>query len=236
VTTQTIGLTGPCNWPNSGCPFCDDCDSLTGSQRAEIEAWAKSDLWEATGRVFGTCDVSVLPCNDNRILCGSCWHSLRSCGCRSVPEIKLAGPVHSITSVTIDGVELAATDYRVDDWQWLVRLDGGTWPTNNDPLDPDSFRVDYLLGEEPPAGAGLVTGMLVCSRSMCSGNGCRIPKRAREVVRQGVTMIMAEDEPFGIPDVDNWVRNAKAPSVAGAVHSPDLPSVRQITWETPSSP
>lgn len=231
-----MDLTGPCNWPASGCPSCDGLDCVTAATRRDLEAWAIHDLWGATGRVYGTCDVSVLPCNNSQTLCGVCWSSFRSCGCRSVPEIKIPGPVHEITAVVIDGVTLDAIDYRIDDYQWLVRLDGGTWPHNADPIDPDSFRVDYVQGIEPPAGAGSVVGMLICSRANCGNNGCRIPRRTREVSRQGVTMIMAENEPFGIPDVDNWVRTANAPLMAGAVHSPDLPTVRQITWEAPASP
>lgn len=240
----------PCNWPNAGCPACDGADCLTKSQRDDIEAWAASDLWEATGRIYGTCEVTVLPCGDPGVLCGSCWNSYRSCGCRSVPEVKLPGPVDSVVSVVIDGVTLDDTDYRIDDYQWLVRLDGGTWPRNADPIDPDSFSVTYMQGTPPPAGAGTVVGILVCSRSSCANGACKVPKTATQVSRQGVTMIRgggsATSRPwryepdtvsvFGIPEVDQWVRNANHPTFAGAVHSPDLPHTRRITWSAPSSP
>jgi hypothetical protein len=222
---------------------------MSASQRADVEAWAKSDLWEATGRVYGTCEVSVMPCNDWGVLCGTCWNSYRSCGCAFISEVKLPGPVHSIVSVVVDGVELDQADYRVDDWQWLVRLDGGVWPVWTDLADPDSFLVTYLLGQEPPAGAGSVTGMLVCARSGCSNANCKVPRNATQVSRQGTTMTLNNGvgtnsrawryypdtvAVFGIPDVDAWVRNANAPVHAGAVHSPDLPTVRQITWEATS--
>jgi hypothetical protein len=204
---------------------------MSASQRADIEAWAVNDLWEATGRVYGTCEVTVMPCNDYSTLCGSCHDAYRSCGCSSVSEVKLAGPVDSITEVVVDGVVLDDTAYRVDDWQWLVRLDGGVWPSSADPTDPDSFSVSYLLGQPPPAGAGTVTGILMCSRSACSNGACRVPKNTQSLTRQGVTMIRNLDGQFGILDVDQWVANANAPMFAGAVHSPDLPTVRQITWE-----
>lgn len=223
-------MNAPCNWPTAGCPACDGSDCLTVAQRQDIEAWAISDLWEATGRIYGTCEVTVLPCNVGT--CGTCWGSLRSCGCRSVPEVKIPGPVDSVVEVVVDGVTLDETDYRIDDYQWLVRLDGGTWPTNADPLDPDSFSVTYMQGVPPPAGAGVVTGILACSRSACTNGACKIPKRATQVQRQGVTMILSESTAFGIPDVDSWVQNANAPTFAGAVHSPDLPTVRKITWES----
>lgn len=221
----------PCNWPNTGCPTCDGLACLSGAQRDDVIAWAISDLWEATGRVYGTCPVSVLPCQETSVLCGWCGDSWRRCGCGSVPEIKLPGPVASVTEVVIDGVELDQADYRIDDYQWLVRLDGGRWPRGS-ALDPDAFRVDYMQGIEPPAGAGLVTGILVCERAkaVCGDKTCRLPQRVQQVARQGVTMIWSDQGAFGLPEVDEWVRNANHPLLAGAVHSPDLPTVRRITW------
>jgi len=239
-------LTAVCDWPATGCPSCetDGLDCLPPVQQDEVLAWSKSDLWEATGRVYGTCPVSVLPCLS--LFCGLCGNTYRRCGCGTVPELKLAGPVASVTAVVIDGVELDATDYRIDDYQWLVRLDGGTWPTNADPLDPDAFRVDYNQGVLPPAGAGIVTGILSCERAkrICGDKSCRLPRDTVQVSRQGVTMVrsgsitLAEDSVivFGLAEVDEWVRNANKPTRAGAVHSPDICVPRQITWEAPVSP
>jgi hypothetical protein len=221
---------------------------LTGAQRADVEAWAIHDLWAATGNVYGTCDVTVMPCNDWGVLCGGCWNAYRSCGCITVPEVKLPGPVASVSEVVIDGAALDPSAYRVDDYQWLVRTDGDYWPTNTDYLDPDAFSVTYALGIEPPAGAGYVTGLLVCARA-CTNSGCKIPREAQTVTRQGVTMVRGtltgtSSRPwryypdtvgiFGILDVDAWVRNVSAPVAAGAVHSPDMPTVRQITWQASS--
>lgn len=246
-------LTEVCNWPHSGCPACeeDGLECLNPAQQDEVTAWVKSDLWEATGRVYGTCPVSVLPCNES--ICGLCRHRLRDCGCRTVPEIRIPGPVAEVTAVVIDGVELDNSAYRIDDYEWLVRLDGGTWPTNSDPVDPDSFRVDYLKGINPPNGAGLVTGILACERAkaICGDKTCRLPRSVQQVTRQGVTMVRGGGvatssrpwryEPdsvavFGLDEVDEWVRNANATTLAGAVHSPDIPHVRQITWEALASP
>lgn len=208
---------------------------MTAAQRAEYEAWAINDLWEATGRVYGTCTVTVMPCNDWGVLCGGCFNNYRSCGCVNVSEVKIPGPVDSVTEVVIDGVVLDQTDYRIDDYQWLVRLDGGVWPSNTDYLDPDAFSVTYELGISPPAGAGIITGRLVCYRSPCSNSGCKMPRNVNQVTRQGVTMLR-HLEGFGVLDVDQWVANANNPTRAGAVHSPDLPHVRQITWQAATSP
>lgn len=200
-------------------------------------AWASTLLWEATGGVFGPCPRSVLPCDES--FCGFCHNRLRDCGCRFVPEIRLDGPVHSVDDVVIDGVSLPNTSYRIDDYEWLIRLDGGRWPTNSDPVDPDGFRVDYRLGIPPPAGTGLVTGILACelAKWLCDDDSCRLPRRATTVTRQGLTVTLGS-EGFGLPEVDLWVSNATKPPLAGAVHSPDIPHIRRVTWEatSPGSP
>lgn len=218
---------GPCTWPHTPCP-CEPLEAMTDDEQTEIVGMASWLLWAATGRVFGPCPVSVMPCQSP---CGGCGASLRRCGCSSLAEVKLPGPVHSITSVTVEGVELADTAYRVDDWEWLVRLDGGRWPTQNIE-DPTHFRVDYLLGIEPPPGAGTVTGILAAelAKAKCNDKTCRLPARVRTVAKQGVTVDFAA-KGFGLPDVDLWVQRVLTPAVAaGAVWSPDMPTVRQITW------
>lgn len=242
-------LTAPCDWPTPSCPNCDN-DCASPSQLDSLNEWAISDLWAATGKVFGTCPVSVFPCNNNAVICGSCNQAFRQCGCWTVSEVKLPGPVASVTEVVVNGVTLDSTAYRIDDYEWLVRLDGGSWPTNADPIDPDSFRVDYNRGITPPAGAANVAGLLVCSRSPCNNSGCKIPKNTTQLTRQGVAMVRGINSQtsrpwytypetvsiFGIDAVDQWVRNVNAPTHAGAVHSPDLPYVRQTTWEAAVSP
>jgi hypothetical protein len=149
-----------------------------------------------------------------------------------------------VTEIVIDGVVLDEFSYRIDDYQWLVRLDGESWPTNADPLDPDGFRVDYELGIAPPAGAGLVTGILACelAKALCNDDSCRLPRNLRAITRQGLSAQMGRNvfsDPsakFGLPEVDMWVENANAPMMAGAVHSPDFPTIRRITWAAEPSP
>lgn len=235
---------GPCSWPHDPCP-CEPLEAMSAEDQAEIVGMASWLLWSATGRLYGPCPVSVMPCQSP---CGGCGNSLRRCGCSSVYEVKLAGPVSSITEVVVDGVTLDDSTYRVDDWSWLVRLDGQRWPTQN-VADPNHFRVDYMLGISPPPGAGTVTGILAAelAKAKCNDKTCRLPAGVRTVTRQGVTQefsrsggllspfarvqnVFAVD--FGLPEVDTWVRAANAPGVlAGAVWSPDMPTQRRITWQ-----
>lgn len=71
---------------------------------------------------------------------------LNTCGCTSVPEcscttlpvVILPGPVGAVTEVTVDGVVLDPTAYRVDNGNELVRTDGGTWPACQDMVGPTS--------------------------------------------------------------------------------------------------
>lgn len=226
-----MDIPGPCNWPYHACPCSGLLDS-PGEPELDLIEMAKSMLWQATGRVFGPCPISVLPCASD-LPCGCGRGGIRSCGCRTVPEVKLPGPVTEVTGVWVDGEELDPFAYRIDDYNWLVRLDGGSWPVDADPLAPDSFRVDYLIGVPPPAGAGMMAGELACelAKAKCDDDTCRLPRRVRRITRAGVTAEWNPGDGFGLPDVDSWVENALAPILAGAVWSPDAPKVRRITWE-----
>jgi hypothetical protein len=111
-------------------------------------------------------------------------------------------------------------------------LDGGRWPAQ-DVTDPTVFRVDYLLGIAPPAGAGTVTGILASelAKAKCNDKTCRLPARVRTVAKQGITMDFGGSG-FGLPDVDLWVGRVLTPGIrAGAVWSPDMPTYRRITWQ-----
>lgn len=232
---------GPCSWPYDPCP-CEPLEAMPEAEQTEIVGLASWLLWAATFRLFGPCPVSIMPCQTG-CACGASW---RRCGCSTPAEVKLAGPVHSITEVMIDGVVLDDETYRVDDWQWLVRLDGQKWPAQN-VEDPTAFRVDYLLGIEPPAGAGTITGILASelAKARCGDKTCRLPARVRTVQKQGITMSFGSaggggasrlativDIGFGLPEVDDWIRAVNSPAVmAGAVWSPDMPTYRRITWQ-----
>lgn len=225
-------LTGPCDWPyDDTCP-CDVEPS------AEAVAMAGQWLWTWSGGRYGPCEVTVRPCGDPGVSCGRCGgagYGLPRCGCRSVPEIVLPYPVYEVAEVIVDGVALPDDAYRVDDWSWLVRLDGNVWPFSVDmtaPLDaPGSFAVTYLLGFPPPLGTGAVTAELACEihKALCGDSSCRLPRTMIRKTRTGVT-IELQPGGTGIPIVDEWVRVATARSKVARVWSPDLPEPRHTTW------
>lgn len=231
-----VTLSGPCGWDVEP---CDDCSvEVTPAH----EAIAVDMLWRLTHSRFGPCEVTVRPCSDPSVSCGRCGGQAsgsRRCGCRAVPEIVLPGPVYSISEVWVDGERLDDNAFRVDDRAWLVRIDGGVWPFCQD-LTADfdgagAFTVIYKIGVPPPTGAAEMAGELACdiARALCNDKGCRLPKRISQKVRAGVTVTFKDltEGKTGIDIVDMWLDSANRRSRRPRVYSPDLPHVRETTWE-----
>lgn len=215
---------------------CSECDP---EQVGAYVDMAVAVLSASTGDRYGLCEVTVRPCRDS--CCGSCGGHLGGywsprCSCRRVSEIVLDGPVHSITSVVIDGLVVDPATYRVDDWRWLVRLDG-EWPRCSDAVadGPGSFLVTYLQGVEPPAGAGLVIAELACElwKAACGDTTCRLPKRMAQQTRQGITITYHDfrDDGTGLPNVDMWISAVTRTWRKPSVYSPDIQEHRRTTWE-----
>jgi hypothetical protein len=175
--------------------------------------------------------------------CGNCADS---CSCGYVPTIALAGPVESIEEVKIAGAVLPATDYRLDNFRYLVRIDGGDWPTcqdmtsDVDELGSDSLQVTYNLGLSVPAGGQLAAGMLACElgKAACGNTTCKLPQRLQSITRQQVQMTvldsygsMYEYGTTGLWVVDSWVGSILASNRRSGtrIASPDLRPTRRTT-------
>lgn len=135
-----------------------------------------------------------------------------SCGCTSAPAVHLPGAV-SVESVTIDGVELAANAYVLDD-EWLYRLDGDRWPACQNTLAPSTevgtFAVAYTRGIAPGAAAQLAVSQLACYLwRYRDPQACGLPANARQVTRQGITYDLAafleDGKATGLPLVDAFL-------------------------------
>lgn len=249
------------------CEPCDtyttDLDLLDSSL-----AIASDLLFEMSGRRFpGSCSETVRPCgrsyHDGDIRgyhmdSGRPWYGTcgcqGGCGCSRLSEVSLGGyPVTSVSEVKVDGVTLDAARYRVDDWKWLVRLDDADgnnpgWPCCpsllDDPDDTDghAFEVTFTYGTAPPPAGVRAAAVLACELVLAcepdQANQCRIPRKARSIVRQGVSMeLMVEGFDFlrdgrtGIWEIDVFLQayNPARISRPMAVVSPDIaPRVRRV--------
>lgn len=261
-----------------GCAPDAKWTALSDAQRAPHIAAATEFLWRWTGRVLGLCPVTIRPCRTDHSMdgpttfegrgptrgggtpwrpvlvagkwynigCGSCGFD--GCDCDGPATIALPGPVDSITQVKIDGVVLPATSYRVDSRRWLVRTDGGSWPTAQDTLAadtmPGTWSVTYLRGVPVPSGGQIAAGVLALElwRAACNDGACGLPKRFQSITRQGVTVAMLDSFDdidkghTGIFIIDSWVTSMVKVPNRSSVYSPDVrphSGGRQTTWVAP---
>lgn len=185
---------------------CDQAE-LTPAVIGDAVTWANSVMFTLTdGRWPGTCSDVIRP----NVEC--CIPEPR---CRDYYRLTLPPTVvREVSSVVIDGVELASTDYELVDGNVLVRRDGGTWPCSwccASP-GPDDFRVAYTWGADPPAPFVAAAGQLAYQYALAwtpsRSDQCRLPPQASTVTRQGVTItrpdpssVFAEGR-TGLPDID----------------------------------
>lgn len=173
--------------------------------------------------------------------CGDC---AGRCACSEVQGVTLGGPVVSVESVLLSGVELAPNAYRVDNNVELVRLDGGRWPACQDMTaalgEADTFGVTYTHGIAVPAGGQLAAGVLACqlAKAVCGDRACRLPQNVATVSRQGVTITLLQSNETmydhgttGLWAVDSWVASVNSTKhTGGRVYSPDIGPRRRTTY------
>ncbi len=182
---------------------------------------------------------------------GLLWNGTCSCnktnrtGCTLISEITLGGyPVTQIDKVLVDGVELVnGTDYRIDDFRWLVRLpdsDGNPqgWPCCQNMLlpstEPDTFEVTFTYGVPPPVLGKMAAAKLACELAKSTDpdlvGQCQLPQRVTSITRQGVSMVLLDPMTFikdgktGIYIVDMFLQsvNPKGLTARAEVISPDI--------------
>lgn len=165
------------------------------------------------------------------------------CSCGPIEQVDLGGGVDSINSVTIDGLELAESDYRLDNSRYLVRLDGGTWPEcqdmASDPMDAgsNSFAVSFNLGLPVPAGGRIAAGVLAChiARGICGDGSCQLPARVTRASRQGVELTFDsladvwKNGSTGLFAVDSWLASVNVSRRGGRVASVNSITTRRRT-------
>lgn len=192
--------------------------SVTGTA-VEIAA---EILYGLSGRQFGLCTTTLRPCRDEcsdgfpllgtgypagmepgyptPLLVGGRWYNTGcgscsgTCTCGTLSEVTLPGPVYSVTQVKVDGVVLTAgTDYRLDDYRRLVRIND-LWPLCNDLNKADTevgtWSVTIVQGQPLPALGRAALGVLAAefAKLLVCDDSCALPKPVQSISRQGVNI------------------------------------------------
>lgn len=233
---------------------CSAFGTMSAPDQQSYLDYAADLLYEWTGRIFGVCEVELRPCLEGaratrntfygtsaigtglfaEVRCGQCAGACR-CGFDGTKVIALPGPVHEVTSVSIDGIALPSEAWTVMYSRMLVRLDGGTWPRDQDlsapPTASGTFVVSYLQGIPVPAGGLIAARALACelAKAVKGDNTCQLPRRVTSISRQGVTIAAALDTfddlergRTGIWLVDSWVSSMQRPRPSASVRSVDI--------------
>jgi hypothetical protein len=251
----------PCEvWPvNEACSYGIPADP---GARSPLETFAMeiatSQLWRLTAGVYGLCPITVRPCGNAcrgfvyfptqtaqgiwiNVTCG-CEQS--NCDCCYVCEIRLEGPVASVTEVKIDGIVIDPDTYRIDNGNQLVRVEGECWPKCQTLALPDTedgtFSVTYEKGLPVPFGGQRAVAALAAEIiKACEAGPCRLPSGVREIFRQGERIEFVNGIDLlragltNIPEVDSWVLsvNPRSQREVSSVWSPDdVPQLRTTTW------
>lgn len=239
----------PCGWTmDTGC--CPAWDDYDGPTQAAATLWAEALLDRLTGFQFNNCPVTVRPCGrpcsgwggymtwpvgqPGSSGSGAPWMIpfvdngvWRNCGCtggctcRASCEIVIGAPASGVTEVTIDGVELDSSAYRVEFTERgtvLIRTDGECWPECQDmdvaADEVGAFTVTYTQGQPLPAEGSVALGMLACQfAKLCSGGGdCVLPAQIQSLTRNQIDVqvidpnLLPEAILTGVAEVDRWIR------------------------------
>lgn len=179
-------------------------------------------MYASTGRQFGLCTVKIRPCKTQCGPCdlpffdnfgwgmnsfpwypsfnNGVWTNINpcacegnSCGCSPLSEVGLPYPSNCVNQVKVDGVILDPSEYRVDDFRTLVRLNGAEWPSCQDMALDDTkvgtFSITVTYGRLVPNLVQLATAELACQLlKACVGASCQLPQRISSMTRQGITV------------------------------------------------
>jgi hypothetical protein len=139
--------------------------------------------------------------------------------------------VSAITSVTVGGVALDPSAYRLAAGSWLERTDGHSFAHWLDTL-----VIEYEYGRAPSAsGVGAAIALAwELGKSEVGDSTCRLPKRVTSISRQGLSVAVIDSMDFfkirktGLADVDLWLTavNPDGRKRRARVISPDIPRAR----------
>lgn len=254
VVVVSLAVDGrPCQvWSDTvSCPA--DVATLDPEVTARALRIATGIIWAASGRRYGICSATIRPCRDTGSCdwaslgmtpwvwgapasyfgpaspfvtdpwCRSCGDS---CGCHALEEVRLPhSRVRSVTQVLIDGAPLEPSAYRVDEYGWLVRLDGGKWPSCQDlelpTTEAGTWEISYTYGTPVPEGGKWAVERYACELAKASvGMECELPERVQTITRQGITVSFVDSMDFlakgrtGLAPVDAWLASVNKHGLA----------------------
>jgi hypothetical protein len=176
--------------------FIDNCPAASGASETDDAVLDAVDdaslvMYYLTGRQFnGTTQTTITP----DTYCGSC-----------APHVINLGlwPVTDIIAVREDGVDQDVSDYHIDEFHYLVKDNGESFPRkgnwyaaagdaddSEDSLGGYVFEVTLEHGIPAPRLLKRATRALACSLYVDATGGadCGLPERVTNISRQGVTM------------------------------------------------
>lgn len=160
-----------------------------------------------------------------------------ACSCLQARQILLPGePVTEIVSVKVDGQVLDPSAYRVDDWRFLVRIDGHSWPACQQAhLDDDqagTWSVVFKYGAAPPpSGVAAAVALAAQLAAACNPDAdCALPANATRASRNGVDFdltaadLIDDQGRHTVPEVRAFLHavNPHGLAVDATVRSPEL--------------
>lgn len=227
---------GPCtDWTSTQDVYACYGDVVAGSCLTSSVRQASEVLYELSGRQFpGYCQSVIRPCSNmncwgpapfgaqfldrGHVVWGDRGWSFDNgdpCMCGAwLQKIILPGNAQHVVEVLIGGQPLAASSYRLDPNNELIRTDGGAWPicqnlaANGD--QPGTFQVTYGHGYSPPEVAQKAAVQLAHEFYLaCSGLACQLPSGVVEIARQGIRVQRAanlfKDGATGLAMVDSFL-------------------------------
>lgn len=185
-----------CTWDDLPCLSDEDQAALD----AAVDADRRARIIAKVSEVLFLLDHQAMPglCVQTRTFCRPCGCAATSCCCRdrATFDLSLAGryPVDSVSEVLVAGAVLPAASYRVDDWRWLVRLDGDSWPRCVDVVDePTGFAVTWTYGVPISDGGREAAATMVYELARkCAGLDCQVPEHVTTVSREGTTYVVLD--------------------------------------------
>lgn len=232
----------------------------TNEERAAALAWSVAVLWSLSGRRFELHPHRVAPFipvrrpsayDVRQRFMGLGVNSAAGLGVNyrggyasgglacSSNVVRFPWPVHAVTLVQVDGLDLPAESWTLDPDGALVRTDGAGWPIAQNVYAPvPRWLVDLVIGILPDDAANAAAGRYAGELLRASkGQPCALPARARSITRPGLTIelpdpaTLTENGRTGNGQVDAWLAAVNPAGLAAApgVYSPDVAAHRFLS-------